>query len=229
MPRVRLGMAAGGAALALLCACDNETMTRPDPAGRMMGSGVMASQSRAVAGFSALTVTGPVRVVLQQTGSESLVVSADDNLLPFVRSEVRGRRLYLGLTSQGSMMLVNEVVCRLSVSDLRNVEASGAARLEMSGLQAPLLTVQFSGATTGSASGGTEQLMLEVSGASRWIGADLRSQAVATNVSGTSYALVRASDSLAANVSGISVLEYYGNPAVSQNVEGLSVIRRLGP
>lgn len=118
---------------------------------------------------------------------------------------------------------------RVTAGQLRDVEASGAARLELGGLEVDRLEVRLSGAAIASASGTVEQAELQVSGASRFNGGDLDTRVLAAGITGASYALVRASDSLVASVSGVSVLEYIGDPVVVPTVSGASVLRRVGP
>jgi hypothetical protein len=221
-----------GAALLLFGACDGgNTLTSSTTfmEGMIVGSGVVATEPRGVSEFGALTVNGPLRVVLEQGGGLSLEITADDNVLPYVRSEVRGGRLFLGFAPNPGLARIHPVVCRLTARELRDVEASGAAQLEMSGIAGERLGVELSGAAIASASGAVGELRLDVSGASRWSAGELVSQAASADVSGASYALVRASDSLVATVSGASVLEYLGDPLVQPAVSGVSVLRRVGP
>jgi len=221
---------AAGAALALLSGCGHtDGVTSVNPAGGIVGSGVLASESRPVSGFDGVTVDAPLHVVLTQGGSESLLVTADDNVLPLVQSEVRGGRLFLGLVPHSRLTLTREVLCRVTVAEIRDVDASGAARVEMQGVDAVDLGVRLSGAAVGSASGAVGRLTLDVTEASRWNAADLRGRTVVAGVSGASYALVRVVESLVANLSGASTLEYAGDPAVEQTVSGSSVLRRVGP
>ncbi|HUL79043.1 MAG TPA: DUF2807 domain-containing protein [Vicinamibacteria bacterium] len=219
-----------GAAVALLCGCGHtDNITSVNPAGGIVGSGVLASESRPVSGFDAVTVDAPFHVLLTPGGGESLQVTAEDNVLPLVQSEVRGGRLFLGLVPHGNLTLTREILCRVTVAEIRDFDASGAARIEIKGVEAAGLGVRLSGAAAGSAGGAVGHLTLDLTGASRWSAVDLRSQTVAANVSGASYALVRAVESLVANVSGASTLEYAGDPAVEQTVSGTSVLRRVGP
>jgi len=229
MRRALLHTAAGGV-LALLCGCGHtDSITNVNPAGGIVGSGVLASESRPVSGIDALTVDAPLHVLVTQGGSESLQVTAEDNVLPLVQSEVRSGRLFLGLLAHGNLTLTREVLCRVTVAEIRAVDASGAARIEMQGVDAAGLGVRLSGAAVGGAGGAVGRLTLDLTGASRWSAVDLRSRTVAANVSGASYGLVRAVESLVANVSGASTLEYAGDPAVEQTVSGTSVLRRVGP
>lgn len=235
MERARLAVSL--LALALLAGCESynyDTVTMPtrvavNPAVTIVGSGVTASEARPVAGFSAVTVSGPFRVVLTP-GAPSLEVTADDNVVPLVRSEVRGDTLFVDFTL-GSVNLARtrEITVRATAPELREARASGAAVLEMSGVEAERLTIDLSGAAAGSAAGVVGELTLLLSGASRWNGAALRARTVRATLSGASSALQRVSDSLRADLSGASTLEYLGDPAVVSNVSGASLVRRLGP
>jgi hypothetical protein len=219
-----------GAALALAYGCDcGKLTTSGTPVAVIVGSGILASESRPVSGFTALTVTAPFWVIVQQGAAEALEVSADDNVLPLVRSEVRGGRLFLDLGPHASLTHTHAIVCRVTIAEPYELEASAAARLEASGIDAARLRVTLSGAVNGTASGNVGELTLDLAGASRWRSGELRGRAVVAHVSGASHGLVRASESLVADVSGASLLEYLGDPTVVPTVSGASVLRRVGP
>ena len=225
----------GCGALLALCGCHgSESVTGSNvvttlPPNTIVGSGVSATETRPVGGFEAVTVTAPLRVELVAGGAPSLEVTADDNVLPLVRSEVRSGRLYLSLAPQTSLTRIREIVCRATGGTLRQLDASAAARLVLSGVEAERLEVRLSGAATAEAAGTVGELVLDASGASRWLAFDLRSSSAHATVSGASYAQLRAGESLVADVSGASTLEYRGDPVVVSNVSGLSVMRRVGP
>jgi Putative auto-transporter adhesin, head GIN domain len=233
----RIKLLAGTLALGLLLACyGNDYVTEPPVyvsapgnAVTIVGSGVSASQTRLVPDFTAVIVTAPFRVVLAQGGGPSLEVTADDNVLPFVRSEVRGDRLVLGFKAPLRLTRAREILCRVTLAELREAEALGAAVIEMSGVDADRLVVRLSGASFGRASGTTRDLTLDASGASRWDAAALRARSVRATVSGASFALQRVSDSLRADLSGASTLKYLGDPVVVSSVSGASSVRRVGP
>lgn len=233
----RIKLLAGTLGLALLPACHgHDYLTEPPVyvavsgnAVTIVGSGVSATEARLVTDFTAVTVTAPFRVVLMQGGGPSLEVTADDNVLPFVRSEVRGDRLFLGFTAPLNLTRAREILCRVTLAELREAEASGAAAIEMSGVEAERLFVRLSGASFGRASGTARDLTLDASGASRWDAPTMRARTMWATVSGASFALQRVSDSLRADVSGASTLEYLGDPVVESSVSGASTIRRVGP
>ena len=72
---------AGAAWAASLWACGgvHEVPTAP---GTIVGSGVLATEVRPVDGFAAISISVPGRLIVERTGFASLVVTAEDNVLP---------------------------------------------------------------------------------------------------------------------------------------------------
>lgn len=120
----------------LLCGCDDgPDISRPDevsfnfnfeslealndisvePRVGIAGSGNVVTQSREVSGFEAVSFSGVGRLILEQTGTESLTITADDNILPLIVSDVVGRRLVLRFESVTNFTNIQEIVFRLSV------------------------------------------------------------------------------------------------------------------
>ncbi len=56
--------------------------------GGTAGSGTAKTETRPVAGFTSIELAGTGDVQVKQTGTESLTVTADDNLLPLLTTEV---------------------------------------------------------------------------------------------------------------------------------------------
>jgi len=216
-----------GATLALLAGCGGGTSS---VTGTTSGSGTLVTHSRPVQGFTGVSVSGAGHLIVEQTGVESLEITAEDNLLPLIRSEVVNGQLILGFESGVSVSSTREVLYRLTVRELTAIEASGASRVEITDLSTPALATVLSGASALTASGTAGTHGLVVSGASRCEAPNLSSRVVTAAASGASYALVRASDVLGAAASGASTLEYYGDPVVTTSeISGGSSIRRLGP
>jgi hypothetical protein len=54
------------------------------------------TETRSVRGFNTVTLEGSGQLVLEQAGTESLTITADDNLLPYLTSDVSDGHLTLG-------------------------------------------------------------------------------------------------------------------------------------
>jgi len=199
------------------------------PSATIVGSGVLASESRPVSPFTTVSVSVPARVVIVQSGTERLSITAEDNILPLVRTDVVGGRLVLALAPAPSLNITRGIVIEISARALSAIDATGATSVELTGLEADVFSLQISGASEVMASGTVRQLELHESGAVRCLLERLVARSAVSDVSGTSYARLRIADSLNATASGVSAVEYYGDPVVVANVSGTSVVRRLGP
>ena len=65
----------------------------------------MVSESRDVSGFDRVSLSGSGEVIITQSGEESLSVETDDNIMQYVKTEVRGGTLYLDIDAQGVAVL----------------------------------------------------------------------------------------------------------------------------
>ncbi len=72
----------------------------------VQGSGKIITQDRSVSGFSRVELGGSGQVTITQGDQERLTVEADDNILPYIRTDVSGTTLYLGFTSAASGMRI---------------------------------------------------------------------------------------------------------------------------
>jgi hypothetical protein len=220
---------AGPALLLLLAvsACDVDDFCGPHD-DHVVGSGRVVTEVRPVASFDAVSLSGVGRLFIQQTGSESLEVTAEDNVLEVLRSDVVGGRLVLGPEPGTSISNHREIEYRLTVAELNELEVSGACEVEVEGLRTDLLRVWVSGSSRVAASGVVDRQELVFSGASGYRGEALASRAVRLDVSGVSALQVRVSETLEGSASGVSVVEYYGRPAVRVSISGASVVRQAG-
>ena len=229
----------------LLCGCDDgPDISRPDevsfdfqslealndisvePRVGIAGSGNVVTQSREVSGFEAVSFSGVGRLILEQTGTESLTITADDNVLPLIVSDVVGRRLVLGFQSDTNFTNIQEIVFRLSVRRLEELSVSGAVSVDASGIDMDALSVSMLGASTVTTAGRSTHQEIVVSGASTYDASGLASRSVTVDASGASRVVVRVSETLHARVSGGSLVEYIGDPVVTIDGPSHAVVRR---
>jgi hypothetical protein len=209
----------------LFAGCDQEVTSVTS---HVIGSGVVASEFREVTPFSGLIVTGPLQVQLHEGGAGPIEITAEDNVLPLVRAEVRGGILQLFL-ADGSLTTTHAIRVRAASTGLREVEGSGAAQIEVEGLAVERLETRLSSASSLVVSGRADQHELRISDASRCLARHLQSRRVTATLSGASQGLVAVSESLSVQGSGASTLEYVGDPVLTLDVSGTSVVRRVGP
>lgn len=188
------------------------------------GSGNVETESYDVANIRSVTLSGVGNLLIEQTGEESLTVTADDNILPLIIVDQNDGALTIGFEQGRSVTNVSELTYRLTVEDLEAVTLSGAGNVEISGLETDSITVTLSGAGNVEVAGRVAHQTVVLSGAGNYDAADLASETVVANNSGLGRIVVDASDTLDATISGAGSIEYSGSPEVTEEVTGLGAL-----
>jgi hypothetical protein len=109
------------------------------------GSGIVKSESREVVKFSSISFETEGNLTVQQTGKESLSISADDNLLSLFESRVADRTLYLN-TSKGSNINPSKPAeFVVQVKSLESINMEGVGSIEVKDIEGKKLSVTHSG------------------------------------------------------------------------------------
>jgi hypothetical protein len=190
------------------------------------GSGKVVTETRNVSGFSAVSLDGSGRLVIEQTGTESLTITGDDNLLPYIESDVSGKTLTLGEKSGTNISPSKDIVFKLTVKSLDNIDISGSGTADAKGLQGQTLKVDISGSGEVSADGAADDLNIGISGSGRYRGDGFRSKRAKVDISGSGNAVLAVSEKLDANVSGSGSIEYVGDPQIHQDISGSGSVRK---
>jgi hypothetical protein len=188
--------------------------------GTVTGSGNVKTESRNVSGFQAVSLSGIGNLTIDQNGTESLTVEGEDNLLPYIQTEVQGNRLVIGSKDNTSLNPTKPINYRLTVKDLNSIDLSGAGKITGADISASKLTVNVSGAGDITLTGKADSQDINLSGAGNYHGDNLASKDVKITTSGAGSAVVQVSDSLDATVSGAGSVRYIGDPQVKQDVSG---------
>ena len=219
--------------------------------GSVQGSGVVVSQTRALADVNSIEINYPVELTVQQGNANSVTITAENNLIPQLATRVSGSTLFIENSQPDWGRRVNPsqaVILHLTVKDLQKVDfpsagtlvvgklqtdhldlsISGAGSVKLVNLATHNLTVNLSGAGNIIASGTADTLNLDVSGFGSFQGAELASQTSAITISGAGNAIVWARTSLNITISGTGSVRYYGSPQVSREVSGLGSVDTLG-
>ncbi len=189
------------------------------------GSGTMASVTRDVSGFNEVALNGVGNLTIRQTGSESLTIEAEDNVLPEISTEVEGNRLTIE-TEYDMPAPTQPINYELTVRDLSALELPVAANVDASDISTDSLDVTISGAGNMKIAGEADSQDIEISGAGDYQAEDLESEEAEIDISGSGKAVVRVSDHLHVEVSGSGSVEYIGNPTVSRDITGAGEVRR---
>ena len=184
------------------------------------GSGQVTTETRQVAGFTKVELSGTGELTIEKTGTESLTISAEDNILPLLTSEVSGDTLVLGTKPNAEIVPSKPITYSLTVKDLTGLSISGAGSVRASDLTTNSLSSKISGSGTITASGTVGAQDLDISGSGGYRAEQLTSRSVKARISGSGNASVLVSDTLDVTISGSGTLTYSGDPKVTEEISG---------
>ena len=186
----------------------------------------VTSESRNVSGFEEVELQGVGSLSIQQTGTESLTVEAEEEVLPKIRTEVENNRLIIGPEPNTSIQTTQPINYKLTVKDLKALKVSGSGNVNAEDISTDELAVILSGAGNVKIGGETDSQEINISGSGSYQAEDLESKEVKVDVGGSGSTVVNVSDELNAEVSGIGTVEYIGDPTVNQDVSGVGAVRK---
>lgn len=191
------------------------------------GSGNVITESREVSGFHEIDLSGSGRVVVEVSGTESLTIEAEDNIMPLLETTVTDGRLRLDARSSISPTV--EVVYTITAATLDGVVVSGSGIVRATAIEGSEFRVDISGSGDVEAEGTvTGLLSVSISGSGGFDGGSLIAPVGQVDVSGSGNALVSVTDDLEVTVSGSGDVEYLGSPAVELDVSGSGNVTQRG-
>jgi hypothetical protein len=180
--------------------------------------GPRTSQSRDVAAFTRIDSRGSVDVRLRVGGPQRVRVTAGENVIDDVHTDVRDGTLRVTFDHDG--FGGDNVVVDASVERLEGVDASGSGNVDAEGIASDAFEVRTDGSGDVALGGTTGRLIVDLDGSGNADLAALAARKARVSVGGSGDAEVRAAEKLAVTVDGSGDVRYYGEPALSQKVDG---------
>jgi hypothetical protein len=174
------------------------------------GSGRIVQQRRDVGAFRAVRTMGAENVDVRFGPTTSVVIAADDNILPLLSSRVVDGTLKI--ESRGSYRTRSPIRVWITTPRLEEFTTMGSGNVVIHDVNNPHLKLTLQGSGDILANGRTNELDLALMGSGRARLADLSATDVSAGVFGSGEAVVRASGKLDAQMYGSGMLRYVGNP-----------------
>jgi len=232
-------------ALSSACYDDYHAPTGVISPGTIVGSGRVVVEDRPIVGVRGVELQTHGEVVIEEGSGESLLVRADDNLLPYLVTEVRGGVLVI--SSSTPFRTAGVVQFLLTVPNLDSVELSGAGsivvagrssgdlwvllagagRIDLERLHLGRLEVRLDGAGGIRADGEASELRVVVAGAGSYDGLDLLSSVADVEILGSGNASVWVQNELRVRISGSGSVRYLGDPLLDAIITGSGRVTRV--
>jgi hypothetical protein len=213
-----------------------------------IGSGNVISEERKIEGFNGVSVNAGMNLFIKQGDSETLMIEAEDNLIPLIETEVKNGRLeirYKQFLSFG-FSPTKPVNLFVTVKELNSINASSGSSVKSEEIKTDNLKINLSSgalgeiivqssqinadASSGSViriSGKTDNQNIGLSSSGNYDAENLSSKTANVNVSSGSSAKINVSDSLDVNISSGSVVQYSGTPKISSNISSGGILKNI--
>lgn len=214
-------------------------------------AGPVVAEERQVTDFNKVEIRGSGTLIITQGAEPSLVVEAKRRVLDRIDTAVAGDTLTLDLDwhwyAPWLLWGSDDIVYRVTVTDLTRIEADGASDIRVSEmlvldefellasgaseahleLTCQTVTVRISGAADITLSGSADSLTFISSGAASLDSRELQARVATIDCSGAAEVEVNAREQLNVDISGTGQVSYAGDPDVTSNISGAGEVERL--
>ncbi len=190
----------------------------------LVSSGVIATENRQVAAFTGIDVAAcKARVFLSQ-GNQSVSISAPDNLLPVIDSDVENGNLVIRIAEDTCVQLNedDEIIVTVSIPSFEALAAAASSGFEVEGAWTGIddleVNISSSAFVNIENAWSADNLTLNCTSSAEFKGFDLTVDECNATVSTGGRAEITVNDVLSGLVSTGGVLSYRGNPSISVTV-----------
>jgi len=191
--------------------------------GGIRGNGHIVTDERTIGNFNELEAGGMFEIDWR-SGPPSLSITTDQNLLEDIESEISDNRLRL--RTHGHFWPTHGVKV-IALSPTRNgARLSGAVDLTAKQLTGAKFYFESTGAAKVRLDGAVDELLADMTGASKLDANDLRTKRAEISTTGAADADLNVSDSLKVSITGAGKVTYSGNPPhIEKHITGAGSIR----
>ncbi len=210
------------------------------------GSGNVATEERQVSSFDRISLDGFGELILTQGGPESVRIEAEENLMPYIKTDVKGDELVISIKSRRPLVPSRAIKFYVSVPDIEAISLNGAGMVQserivsdvldltidgtgnitIDELEADRMMVDIDGLGDLDISGRVVDQEVDIDGAGNFDGRHLESENAVIHIDGLGSADISVTDSLDVDINGSGRVKYSGDPVVHQQINGLGQISK---
>ena len=187
------------------------------------GNGHIKTDERPVSAFANIDARGAFTIEWQ-SGPPSLRITTDENLLPYINSNISGDTFHLRTREQIRPSHGIQVV--ISSQTRAGATISGAVKLTAKQLSGLRFALESRGAARVSLDGKIDELFADMTGASELAASGLQTKAAEISTTGAADAEIAVADKLKVAITGAGKVRYSGNPpSIEKHISGAGSIR----
>ena len=187
------------------------------------GNGNIKTDQRTISAFATVDASG-VFTIEWRNGAPTLSITTDENLLPYIDSQVSGDTLRLH--TRENIWPTHEIKVVISTPTRTGAKISGAVRLTANQLSGPRFAFESTGASRVTLDGNIDELLADMTGASELNASALQTKTTEISTTGAADAEVAVTETLKVAITGAGKVTYTGNPTtIEKHISGAGSIR----
>ena len=187
------------------------------------GNGHIKTDERPVSAFANIDMSGAFTIEWQ-SGTPSLRITTDENLLSYIDSNVSGETLHLRTREQ--IRPTHGVRVVISSPTRVGARTSGAVKRDAKQLSGARFALESRGASRVSLEGNIDELLVDMTGASELAASSLQTKTSEISTTGAADAEIAVAETLKVAITGAGKITYSGNPAtIEKHISGAGSIR----
>ena len=188
------------------------------------GNGNIKIDERQIGAFANIDASGAF-LINWENGAPTLRIKTDENLFPYIESQISGNTLHLRTREQ--IRPTHRITVSIASPSREAARIRGAIRLAASQLTGPKFALEGTGASRVSLDGNIDQLLADLTGASDLKAAALQTKTAEISIQGAGDAEVAVAEKLKVAIAGAGKVIYSGNPpTIEKHISGAGSIRR---
>ena len=187
------------------------------------GNGHIKTEERTISACTEIDAGGAFEIEWQ-SGSPAFRITTDENLLSYVESDVSGDTLHLRTHDQ--IWPTHGIKVVMSSPTRTAVRIRGAVKLTAKQLTGPKFALEASGASHVSLDGNIDELLADMTGASKLDASGLQTKTAEISTTGAGHAEVAVSETLKVAITGAGKVSYSGNPTIEKHITGAGSVHR---
>jgi hypothetical protein len=187
------------------------------------GNGNIKTDERTIITFANIDASGTFTIEWQ-SGPPTLRITTDENLLEYIESDVSGDTLHL--RTREHIWPTHGIKVFASSPTRAAARISGAVKLTAKQLTGSKFALEASGASHVSLDGSVDELLADMTGASKLQASGLQTRTAQISTTGAGDAQVAVAETLKVAITGAGKVTYSGNPTIEKHITGAGSIHR---
>jgi hypothetical protein len=209
------------------------------------GNHRIATERRNTGSFTSIASYGSFVINVSFGAEPSLSITADENLLPYIRTYIKGRTLILETRDNRCIESSEAIVINVTTSEIDKLKLSGSGIINCDYINTSIIDIELSGSglikceslnvsqvlaeLSGSGiielEGTAETADLTVSGSGVFKGIQLETEDCYASIPGSGIIYILVNHILDVNISGSGSVYYEGDPIIKKHITGSGNVR----